>query len=84
MEDQLEKVKPDPSILSTPPSEPWLNSKDLVIGTGFMDPIAAINNEKHFAPLLELEKKLHAILSEDSTHLLRKAQTAISKAIPKD
>eukprot|EP01040_Poterioochromonas_malhamensis_P000782 gene782-834_t len=81
VEDQLEKVQPDP--IPTPPPEPWLTSKDLQIGSGLEDINTVINNERTFAPLLELESKLNSMLTEDCSHLLRKAQTAISKAMTK-
>lgn len=81
VEDQLEKVQPDP--IPSPPPEPWLNSRDLQIGSGLEDINSVINNEKAFSSLLELESKLNAMLSEDCSHLLRKAQNAISKAMAK-
>lgn len=80
VEDQLEKVQPDPSLIQTPPPEPWFTPKDLQISSGFDDVQTILENEKPFSSILELEEKINSMLSEDCSHLLRKAQSALTKA----
>ena len=82
MEDQLEKLSSGASC-STPPSEPWFTQKDLFLPgiTGDdADLEAYINSTKSFAPPLESHQKIADSLKEECSHLLRKAQSAISKA----
>lgn len=84
VEDQLEKIKPDTSISVTPPSEPWFPSSELQLGIGSDEEISkSVAKDSKFAALFELESKLNSILSEDSSHLLRKAQSVVSKAMTK-
>jgi hypothetical protein len=78
VENQLEKAESQQlSSLPAPPTEPWLTSKDLQVEDN-VDTILA--TEKAFAPLLDLETQINAMLAEDCSMLLRKAQTSIQKA----
>ncbi|RYH21680.1 hypothetical protein EON65_20255 [archaeon] len=78
IEDELAKLRPDPSICSSPPLEPWFSSQELDIDnihTGKKSSSATNSNG-----VLELENKINDILLEDCSHLLRKATQALSKA----
>jgi hypothetical protein len=78
VESQLEKAQSQQlSSLPEPPTEPWLSNKDLQVEDN-VDTILA--TEKPFVPLLDLEKQINAMLSEDCSMLLRKGQTAVQKA----
>lgn len=73
IEDDLEKLRPDPSLCATPPPEPWFGEKDL-------DVEAPGKRSKALSTLEETENTINTMLGEDCAHLLRKATQALSKA----
>eukprot|EP01031_Cornospumella_fuschlensis_P030941 gene30941-37397_t len=78
IEDELSKLKPDPSICASPPPEPWFSAQDL-------DLDHVLTNKKssstgNSSAVAELENKINDILTEDCSHLLRKATQALSKS----
>lgn len=75
IEDELAKLRPDPTICATPPSEPWFSAADLSDG----DVISA-KAKASMESIAQLEKTIEDMLREDCGHLLRKAQAKASAA----
>ena len=82
IQEAIAKVKPDASYCHTPPSEPWFTAKDKDPRDAFdeSDVDSIINKTKSLNTVVELQKKMNDMLSEDCSHLVRKAQAAITKA----
>eukprot|EP00981_Chlorochromonas_danica_P015101 scaffold10498_cov179-Ochromonas_danica.AAC.3 len=80
IEDELAKLRPDPSICKTPPSEPWFTAAELAVSDP-LDTGATTTgpSSKSLKAVQEQEKTIQNMLSEDCSHLLRKAQAALAK-----
>ena len=82
----MELVVPDSAALKTPPSEPWFEEEDRAffdVSEG--DDGSTITNEdvtriNPFSSVQESFNRTSDILAEDCSHLLRKAQAAITKS----
>lgn len=80
IENHMESLKADPNACVTPPIEPWITEKDVALGR--KDPgdfEAIVNSSKAFGAVNDSLSKIQDILREDCSHLLRKAQTTLSK-----
>lgn len=69
LELEINKLKPDPACSEVLIVEPWFSSKDVE---------STIQNSKVMDSILISEEKISNILSEDSTKLLRKADSILS------
>lgn len=91
LEDHMKLIQPDPSACATPPLQPWFdgliienNSNGqqeeedldawLVSITGQQQPA------QQFKALTTTHQHIYNIINEDCSHLLRKAQAAVTKA----
>jgi len=76
----LQALQPSEESLRTPPAEPWFSSSDLTVAGGEDGDAADTGTGTVFEPVNELIDKSRELLTEDCAHLLRLAQSAISKA----
>ncbi len=79
----MESLKPDARACKTPPLEPWITEKDLAKAGGKQensDVDSIISGSRAFSDVLETHSKVSDMLNEECAHLLRKAQTALSKS----
>lgn len=79
MEDELEQLNASSSC-KTPPSESWFTQKDLSLPGNDGEIESYIQGAKALAAPLEAHQKIAEMLKEECAHLLRKSQTAMSKA----
>lgn len=79
IEDELAKLRPDPSICKTPPSEPWFTAADLAVSDPLDTNAVSGSSSKSLKAVLEQEKTIQNMLNEDCSHLLRKAQAALTR-----
>jgi hypothetical protein len=79
----MESIVPDSSSLKTPPSEPWFSEEDLALND-LDESNETLNGQvtkvDPFSVVKHSFDQTSDILAEECSHLLRKAQTAISKA----
>ena len=81
IESHMDALKADPNSCVTPPLEPWIAEKDVALAR--KDPgdfESIVNSSKALNAVNDSLNKIQDILREDCSHLLRKAQTTISKA----
>ena len=82
----MNSVVPDSNSLKTPPSEPWFSEEDIALNDlddslendGTQD--GNVTKIKPFSVVKSTFDQTSDILAEECSHLLRKAQTAMSKA----
>jgi hypothetical protein len=92
----MSQMKPDPSSLTTPPSEPWFSDSDLQIDAEATDIMSLLSssgggggpgsrrtlqgNGAAFLETIEMQERVVEKLEEESGLLLRKANDAIENA----
>lgn len=84
LEDHLKTIQADRTAAKTPPLEPWFQADELDaevnIGTEPSDLEVFINSSKEFKDVVVAQDRIEEMLREDCAHVMRKAQSAISKA----
>jgi hypothetical protein len=82
IEQQMASLQPDPLLCVTPPLSPWLLPLEeaLAAAGGSSPEDKGLAAGKVFAKAVLSHDNVQDILAEECAHLLRKAQSAISKA----
>ncbi len=80
IEEHMGNLQPEARACKTPPLEHWILDKDTAVAhKNFDDVDSLIAASKVFNEVLEAQTQVNNMLNEECAHLLRKAQTTLSK-----
>lgn len=84
LEEHLKDIQPDREACVTPPLEPWLDAAEmqqaLAVGSSEAEVDDFLRSSRIYRDILSSHDQVQDMLGEECSHLLRKAQTSISKA----
>jgi hypothetical protein len=82
MEQHMDTLQPDSRACKTPPLDFWITEKDIALlskDSSGTDVDSLIDQSKAYSAVRDASNKINDMLNEECSHLLRKAQSAITK-----
>jgi hypothetical protein len=82
MEQHMDSLQPDSRACKTPPLDFWITEKDIALlskDSSGTDVDSLIDQSKAYSAVRDVSNKINDMLNEECSHLLRKAQSAITK-----